>query len=185
MYGMTVPWNLLFRFPDQIRGPNRGDLVRAWKIKSEEQILRIKCGTNFLGCGWKMRRFSQLMTKYQVMTPKRRFAPRLVYRVEDALTFRSGRKQNHRKLNRGKLFDWLAHARRVAICEHWNASLFTEFTRATPKIPWTRSFRFSSTTPWTLHHTSPWHEGSKNHMILRLACLYGGVYCSIHVCTST
>jgi hypothetical protein len=32
-----------------------------------------------------MRRFSQMMTKYQVMTPKRWFAPRLVYRVEDAL----------------------------------------------------------------------------------------------------
>jgi hypothetical protein len=33
-----------------------------------------------------MRRFSQMMTKYQVMTPKRRFAPRLVCRVEDALS---------------------------------------------------------------------------------------------------
>jgi hypothetical protein len=33
-----------------------------------------------------MRRFSQMMTKYQVMTPKRRFAPRLVSRVEDALS---------------------------------------------------------------------------------------------------
>jgi hypothetical protein len=32
-----------------------------------------------------MRRFSQMRTKYQVMTPKRRFAPRLISRVEDAL----------------------------------------------------------------------------------------------------
>jgi ABC-type antimicrobial peptide transport system ATPase subunit len=32
-----------------------------------------------------MRHFSQMMTKYQVMTPKRRFAPRLVSRVVNAL----------------------------------------------------------------------------------------------------
>jgi hypothetical protein len=86
MYRMAVPWNLLFRFLDQIRGPNRGDLVREWKIKSDDQILKTKCGTNFLGCGWKMRRFSQMMTKYQVMTPKRRFAPDVVSRVVNALS---------------------------------------------------------------------------------------------------
>jgi hypothetical protein len=85
MYRMTVPWNLLFWFLDQIRGPNRGGLVREWKIKLDDQILKTKCGTNFRGCGWKMRWFSQMMTKYQVMTPKRRFAPDLVSRVVNAL----------------------------------------------------------------------------------------------------
>jgi hypothetical protein len=34
-----------------------------------------------------MRRFSQMMTKYQVMTPKRRFAPDLVIRVVNALSY--------------------------------------------------------------------------------------------------
>jgi hypothetical protein len=85
LYRMKVPRNLLFRFLDQIRGANRRDLVPEKKIKSEEQILRIKCVTNFLGWGWKMRRFSQMVTKYQVMTPKRWFAPRLVSRVVNAL----------------------------------------------------------------------------------------------------
>jgi hypothetical protein len=39
-----------------------------------------------------MRRFAQMMTKDQVMTPKRRFDPRLVSRVADALMYSSYRK---------------------------------------------------------------------------------------------
>jgi hypothetical protein len=43
--GTSVPW------------PN--PRTKSRKIQSENKILNIKCGTNFLGCGWKMRRFSQ------------------------------------------------------------------------------------------------------------------------------
>jgi hypothetical protein len=51
-------------------GSLRGDLVCERKIKSDDQILKINCGTNFLGCGWKMRRFSQMLTKKQVDSKK-------------------------------------------------------------------------------------------------------------------